>query len=288
MKRSVYILFFVFVVLFGFSLNDIIFVDAGNQNQTVDYTQIFEKNAFRIIRQTNRDGEIVLAYVLPLNSEKMREIGFSNDEIKIYRFYLTTYVNALSQNSKKKNIKGASVGNCLYFEDVDGVGFAIKFDSADAQNEFFGVEKDDLKDNKSQTKISGFFIKRLTIETSFPFSEKSAKDIKQICKMAVESWCKDNVVNDEKKTSFLKIFDESLFVYDYGSQSQNLKSTLMYESDGLFHNVFIKSLNEIKESAQIEFYVEEVNKPVWYIVALCFVLIGVFVSLFCLKKKKKI
>ena len=269
-----------------FSLNNLGFANAKNQNSPSGNAVILEKNAFRILRQTNLDGEIVLAYVFPLNSAKMQEIGFSNDEIKTYRFYLTTYVNALSQNSKKKNVDGVSVGNCLYFADIDGVGFAIKFDSPDAQNRFFGVDEDDKNGNKSQTKISGFFIKKLTLKTNFPFSEKSASDVKQICAMAVESWCKDNVVDAEKKTKFLEVFDDSIFVYDFGSQNANLKSSTMYKSDGLFHNVFAKDINEIKENPEIEFYVKEVNKPIWYIFVLSFVLIGVIGALFCFKKKK--
>ena len=258
-----------------------------NQNLTNVSDQIYEKNAFRLLRQTNFDGEIVLAYIFPLNSAKMQEIGFSNNEIKTYRFYLTTYVNALSQNSQKKNVNGVSVGNCLYFADIDGVGFAIKFDSHDAQNRFFGVGEDDKNENKSQIKRSGVFIKKLMLKTNFPFSEKSANDIRQICVMAVESWCKDNVVDAERKTKFLKVFDDSIFVYDFGSQNANLKSSTMYESDGLFHNVFAKNINEIKENPEIEFYVKEVNKPIWYIFALVVVLIGVFVALFCFKRKKK-
>lgn len=286
MKKSVYILFLIPFLMIGFSLNNLGFANAKNQNPPSGNAVILEKNAFRILRQTNLDGEIVLAYVFPLNSAKMQEIGFSNDEIKTYRFYLTTYVNALSQNSKKKNVDGVSVGNCLYFADIDGVGFAIKFDSPNAQNRFFGVDEDDKNGNKSQTKISGFFIKKLTLKTTFPFSEKSASDVKQICAMAVESWCKDNVVDAEKKTKFLEVFDDSIFVYDFGSQNANLKSSTMYKSDGLFHNVFAKDINEIKENPEIEFYVKEVNKPIWYIFVLSFVLIGVIGALFCFKKKK--
>lgn len=286
MKKSVYILFLITFLMIGFSLNNLGFANAKNQNLPSGNAVILEKNAFRILRQTNIDGEIVLAYVFPLNSAKMQEIGFSNDEIKTYRFYLTTYVNALSQSSKKKNVDGVSVGNCLYFADIDGVGFAIKFDSPDAQNRFFGVDEDDKNRNKSQTKISGFFIKKLTLKTNFPFSEKSASDVKQICAMAVESWCKDNVVDAGKKTKFLEVFDDSIFVYDFGSQNANLKSSTMYKSDGLFHNVFAKDINEIKENPEIEFYVKEVNKPIWYIFVLSFVLIGVIGALFCFKKKK--
>lgn len=286
MKKSVYILFLITFLMIGFSLNNLGFANAKNQNSPSGNAVILEKNAFRILRQTNLDEEIVLAYVFPLNSAKMQEIGFSNDEIKTYRFYLTTYVNALSQNSKKKNVDGVSVGNCLYFADIDGVGFAIKFDSPDAQNRFFGVDEDDKNGNKSQTKISGFFIKKLTLKTTFPFSEKSASDVKQICAMAVESWCKDNVVDAGKKTKFLEVFDDSIFVYDFGSQNANLKSSTMYKSDGLFHNVFAKDINEIKENPEIEFYVKEVNKPIWYIFVLSFVLIVVIGALFCFKKKK--
>lgn len=288
MKKSVYILFLITFLMICFSLNNLGFASAENQNLPSGNAVILEKNAFRILRQTNLDGEIVLVYVFPLNSTKMQEIGLSNDEIKTYRFYLTTYVNALSQNSKKKNVDGVCVGNCLYFADIDGVGFAIKFDSPDAQNRFFCVGEDDKNENKSQTKISGFFIKKLTLKTTFPFSEKSASDVKQICAMAVESWCKDNVVDGEKKNKFLKVFDDSIFVYDFGSQNANLKSSTMYESDGLFHNVFAKDINEIKENPEIEFYVKEVNKPIWYIFVLSFVLIGVIGALFYFKKKKKL
>ena len=141
MKKSVYILFLITFLMISFSLNNLGFASAENQNLPSGNAVILEKNAFRILRQTNLDGEIVLVYVFPLNSAKMQEIGFSNDEIKTYRFYLTTYVNALSQNSKKKNVDGVNVGNCLYFADIDGVGFAIKFDSPDAQNRFLVVVK---------------------------------------------------------------------------------------------------------------------------------------------------
>lgn len=254
---------------------------------SADNDVISEKNAFRILRQSNSQGQIALSYVFPLNSQLLSAKGFSEDEIKTYRFYLITYVNALAQTNKEKECDGVEVGNCVYFEDVDGLGFSIKFENIEVQKKFFGVENDDSNQNKENRKVSGFFVKRMELKTTFPVSsKKSAGDIKMICTMAISSWCKDNNISNERKKIVTDLLNSSVFIYDFATTEGVLKSDIMYDDENFHHNVFVKTLEEIESDNQIVFYVTSVNRPIWYLTALVVVLLGMAIAFLWVKRKK--
>lgn len=247
-------------------------------------SQCFETNAFRLLRQTSAEGQIAMAYVFPVNSAELSEQGYTQQQIETYRFYLTTYVNALAKNNAMKATEGTTVGTCQYFSDVDGLGFVMTFEDAEAQNRFFGVSESGQ--SSSDKESSGFFVKKTTIKTSFPFSKTSAGNFKMVCLMAVSSWANDQNLSEQQTANAKKIFDDSLFIYDFATQQSGLKSELMYEDENLFHNVFIKKQEDL-ENASISFWTEMPNYPIWYLTALIVVVVGMVVAFVVSKKKLK-
>lgn len=286
MKKTVYALFFVVLCLvfpFNFSSN---FASAENSAKT---EEIFQPNAFRIVRKSYASGEISLSYIFPLNSELMREEGFSESEIQSFRFYLASYVNALAKTNSQNESKSVSVGGCEYYTDVDGIGFSIIFENLDAQREFFGVSEESGNKNQDSTS-SGFFIKKTEIKTTFPISStKSAGDLKMVCLMALSSWCNNFDISDERESVLNANYEDSVYIYDFATQTSGLNSEVMYKDENFYHNVFCKSLKEIESDPSITFWVENVNKGVWYLLAVGVVAIGMIVAgiIVYLKKNKK-
>lgn len=250
--------------------------------------EICQQNAFRIVRYADSQGKISLSYIFPVNQKELKEKGFSEEEISVFRFYLTTYVNALAQSNKKQEIEGVEVKNCQYFVDIDGVGFSIVFDDVDIQNKFFKVEGDSSENSFSKRKTSGFFIKKLKIETVFPIaSAKSADDLREICVMSINSWCDNEKISDAKRKSVVDIYNRAIYIYDFASLNKNLKSSVMYDDEIFHHNVFVKTQNDIEEDNKIVFWVEWVNKPVWYLFAVLVVVIGMISTYLILNFKQK-
>lgn len=280
MKKSVYTLFLFVVAILSFC-------GCTSKNE-VENSQINEKNAFRIIRQANNDGQIALTYVFPLNSDYLLALGYDENDVKTYRFYLTTYVNALAQTNKDKITPGTTVGDCVYFSDIDGIGFSIKFENLQAQKDFFNVEDNEESENSSDHNVSGFFIKKIELKTKFPVSSsKSAGDLKMICSMAISSWCNNNEILDAQKSEILKSLDNSIFIYDFSTQQKNLKSDVMYSDEYFYHNVFIKTADEIEENNEIVFWVTYANRPVWYAFAVIIVAVGMVCAYYFLIRKNK-
>ncbi len=272
MKKSILSLFLIFICLF---------VCVGC-NESTSQVDVYQTNAFRIIRQADSDGKIVVSYTFPVNSALFENLGVTESEIKTYKFYLATYINALAQQNRDKAGDGVQVSGCLYFTDVDALGFSITFDSIDAQKEFFDVSDEDSSD--SDTSISGFFVKKMEMTISFPISTTAAENLKLICSMAIQAWC----ANAERESEeFLEILESSNFIYDYASTSSSLKSEVMYDDDDFHHNVFIKSLAEIEENSTITFYVSYINTPIWYLSALVVVIAGMLIAYFVMKNRKQ-
>ncbi len=280
MKKSVCALF-LFIVLFCF-------VGCSSTAPTAD---VFQTNAFRILKSNDSSGQIGLSYIFPLNSAIMKEKGFNEDELMIYRFYLSSYVNALAKVNRDKDVEGVEVGYCKYFSDVDGIGFSIVFKNLESQKQFFGVSDDESEEEKeNNTESSGFFMKKITLKSNFPISEKSAQSLKDVCLLAVNSTCESIKVSEERRTLMKASFDESVFIYDFASMSNTLKSDQMYEVNGVKHNIFFKTLEELKTDNSIEFFVTGPNHAVWYASALilvCVSMVAYFVILKFATKNKK-
>ena len=280
MKKTVYTLFLLMVVLFGFF--------GCSNTAEIENSQIYEKNAFRIVRQASNDGQIALTYIFPLNSDYLLSLGYDENDVKTCKFYLTTYVNALAQSNKEKETDGTTVGDCVYFSDVDGIGFSIKFENLQAQKEFFNIEDNEENETSSDNKVSGFFIKKIELKTKFPVSSsKSAGDLKMICNMAISSWCNNNDIADDQKLKILDYLENSIFIYDFATQQKNLKSDVMYSDEYFYHNVFIKTMDDIEENNEIVFWVTYANRPVWYAFAVVVVVVGMVCAYYFLIRKNK-
>lgn len=281
MKKSICTLF-LFIIMFCF-------FGCSQEVPTVD---IFQSDAFRILKSTDSSGYIGLSYIFPLNSDLMKEKGFNEDERMLYRFYLSSYVNALAKVNRDKDVDGVDVGYCTYIADVDGIGFSISFKSLEKQKEFFGVGDDESQDTpENKTESSGFFMKKLSLKTNFPISENSAQSLKDICLLAVNSTCESANISAERKTIMESVFEKSIFIYDFASYSNTLKSDNMYEANGINHNIFFKSMEQLKNDSTIEFYVTGPNHAVWYgaaLVLVCVCMAGIFIVCKIRSKKKKV
>lgn len=284
MKKTFYALFLLILMFVSIPCSSASFAFAEN-------VDVHETNAFRIVRKSYADGHISLTYIFPLNSDMMKKEGFSDDEVKVFRFYLTSYANALAKSNAENVCQGVAVENSKYFTDVDGIGYSIVFENLDAQKRFFGVQSDDSSSSGGQ-KTSGFFFKKTKINSTFPVSsQKTAGDLKMICLMAISSWSNNSSMLEEKKAKLVSNYDNSVFIYDFASQTKGIKSDVMYQDENFFHNVFVKTYDEIETSPGITFWVTSVNTPVWYIGAIVVVVIGMscaWVGAKVVKKKKKI
>lgn len=277
MKKIIYTLFLLLVVIFSSC-----FSGCGQ----VDMANILQPNAFRILRQVNSDGSISLSYVFPLNTNMLANSGFSKNEIDVLRFYLTTYVNALAKNNEEKKVEGAVINPGIYFEDVDGVGFSICFKNLEAQHRFFGDSSNTGESVSSTLKTTGVFIRKQTLKTVFPISStKVAGDLKLVCVMAISSWCNDCQIPEERKKVALSFLQESKFIYDFSNWQRGLMSEIMYQDTNGYHNVFVKSYQDLSENVEIVFWQSQPNRPIWYLSALAVVLIGIVVAFLFLKYK---
>ena len=295
MKKTIYALFLLSMFLFAGilpTLNMQSYAHAESDSVVSTIDLVSQKNAFRILRKVDEDGKIEISYIFPVGSENLQKLAFTDAEIKTYRFYLVTYVNALAQNYKQKAKEGVEVSACTYFLDVDGLGFSITFESVDLQKEFFKSDDDENDDNQdeteetSNTKTSGFFMKKTEIFSTFAFSSKEvAESYCNLCKMATESWCENSSISNEKRGQILEGLEEAVFIYDFASTSTRLKSNLSYNSENLHHNVFIKTLAEIEQDNQIVFWTVVPNVPVWYLSALVVVIVCMVLA-YLIKRKK--
>lgn len=272
MKKTIFTLFLLIVVVFSC---------CGCSKNEVD-NRINETNSFRLIRKVDESGKIVVLYSFPVNTKLLEEKGFNELQIKNYRFYLATLVNELIKQNKSKNVEGVEVSVCTYFKDIDGLGFSILFDDIDCQKQFYSSGEED---SGSSVKTSGLFMKKVKLKTLFPFSKTSASQIKQICQIALSSWIRDNSL--ENSEEILKTLDDSVYIYDYITCENKLKSQNFYSDGDYFHNVFIKSESEINENENISFYYVVPNAPIWYISALVAVIFSMILYYFVKTKRKK-
>lgn len=279
MKKTVYALFLLMICFFSFCMPAF-----GVSAEVVDHMQ---ENAFRIARKGYLDGKISLTYIFPLNSKLLKNEGFSQEEIDVYKFYLTTYVNALAKSNAENLCEGVTIENSKYFTDVDGIGFSILFENLDVQKRFFGTSSSE-SDSKSEQRKSGFFISKTELTTTFPVSSsKSAGDLKMICLMAVSSWANNNSLSKERSELASSNYQSSNFIYDFALQERGLKSKVMYQDENFYHNVFVKSLSDIESDNHITFWVTSINTPVWYIGAVIVVVLGMSASWGCYKFSQK-
>lgn len=271
MKKSIYALFLCFVCIFCF---------CGCAKR--EEVNVAEQNAFRIIRKAEPTGEIALTYIFPVNSKVLEELEFDQSDVATYKFYLATYVTALSKQYEQRAKDGVYFSGCTYFTDVDGLGFTMTFEDTDAQKQFFDAPQQE--ENKSDVKTSGFFMKRTEIAVNFPVSSKeSADNFKMLCQMAITSWCKDNQI--QKQDQVLSALDNSVFIYDFVSSEKGLKSDFMRSDGSAYHNIFIKTQKEIAQGSKIVFFSTAPNVPVWYVLALLVVLVAMLVAWLVLRRK---
>ena len=281
MKKFVYILFLFAICFSSFS---------SPFSCLAETNDAFEKNAIRIVKKVDESGVISLSYIFPVNTQIFKE-NFTDDEISVYKFYLANYVLALSKTFKKKENKDIFISNCEYYVDVDGFGFSIILKNVEEQNEFFGVKQNEKNTSKNSKNLitEGVFLKKTYIKTTFPVSDlKSAGNLKMVCILAISSWAKECEISQEKKQIILDYFSHVKFIYDFATTQKVLNSDCMYDDGKYFHNIFIKTQNDIENDNTICFWVSYIDKGFCCLFVMILVVVGVGVSLLILKFRKKL
>ena len=272
MKKSIFTLFFILLVVFS----------CGCSQKISLPEKLYEKNSIRLIREIETDGQIKMTYTFGINTENFKSKGLSDNAQKVYKFYFASYINALTKQYKDKETKGVEVSSCIYFSDIDAFGFSINFKNQAVQSDFYKSQNDSS---------SGFILKRhfftneYLLETDFPISSQAtAQNFLAPTKLALQETAKECEISKDVLEKCKDCLNDTIFIYDFSSNSTQVKSHTTYFDGEKQHNFFAKTLNEIGEP--IEFYYITPNRPTWYICALAFVLIGVFTSLLVLKRKK--
>ncbi len=245
---------------------------------------LLDKQCFRVCRSIEKSGEIKISYVFPVCSERLKQEGFSAQEVEIFKFYLVNFVSALSKTNQEKATQGVAVSAAQYYVDVDGIGFETVFKNQEAMRKFFGNDKEESVDT-SKKSASGFLIKKVVLETDFPISAQMAKNMLSVCTLAVENCAKTASISAERKAKAQSIFENCKYLYDFSTYQAGLNSQHTYEAQNGHHNVFVCSMQEIESGARIEYWQTAPNRGVWYAGALVLVVAGMVVAYFVMKKK---
>lgn len=232
------------------------------------------ENSFKLLKVTSANS-VSFIYLFPLNSSYLENI----DKIALegLKFYLKNSVALLAENFEEKKVEGMSVTSPDYYADYDAVGFMLKFESVEALNAYFG-EGESVEPRKS-----GFFIKKEEYEIAFPFSQKTADSLVSLMKSTILLW--GNAFNIDV-SAITPLYDHSSYIYSLISPNKSVRSENFYEKDGLYHNTFSRTYDELKENKPIVIYYQTINKPAWYLFALLATLSALTLALL-LKRKKR-
>jgi len=105
--------------------------------------------------------------------------------------------------------------------------------------------------------------------------------------LAISSWSRENEIEETKKNMLINKLADSVFIYDFATPQNTLKSEKMYSENGFFHNVFIKSAQEIENDSTIVFYIESVDRGLVYVCLIAVVGLGMLFAYLITKRKKK-
>lgn len=259
------------------------FALCGCSQKNILPQKLYEKNAVRLIREIDKEGQIKMTYAFGTNSDNFKSLGLSENDIKIYKFYFASYINSLSKQYKDKAKENAEVSACIYFSDIDALGFYITFKNSNAQSKFY--------ENASQ-KESGFklqkrfFINRYFLKTDFPIHTKESADSFLLpAKLALQQTAQESGALEDVIEDCLSLLKDTIFIYDFSSAELSLKSQTTYFDGEKTHNFFAKNIDEIE--SPIEFYYTSPNRATWYFCALLVVLIGMSIA-FLIQKHKNI
>lgn len=219
------------------------------------------QNSIKLLRITN-DESIALSYLFPVNSQCFENVDAISFEG--YKYYLKSTVSILSDRYREngEGVEGVTVTEPKYYTDYDAVGFIIKFDNAEAYQNYFNIEDDD---SSVEPKTSGLFIKKTSYDIAFPFSVTTADSLITLLKNTVIMW--GETFNKDIST-IVSIYDHTTFVYQIVSPSKSLRSENLTESGGVYYNTFERTYAELEESTPITLYSLQINRAMWYLFAL--------------------
>ena len=246
--------------------------------------QNIDTNSTQLVRFSTNDT-MTFIFLFPVNSEEFENVELSDVSLEGFKFYLKNYISLLQKEyqAKVEDIENAEVSKVEYFIDRDALGFQLKFNTLEAYQEYFEIDGDSNVDYKA----SGFFVKKYTYETAFPFSAASAASIKNLYNTCLNVWGSTFEIDIQKQAYLKDIFEDMTFTYQLISTSKTLRSENFESEGGLFYNTFTKSQAELEENPNISLYLFYISRGWWYLLALVVTLICVLVAFLILKKKRK-
>lgn len=224
-----------------------------------------DNNSIRLLRVTNGES-ISLSYLFPVNSQCFENVDAISFEG--FKYYLKSTVSLLSDGYRERAVDGVTVTEPVYYADYDAVGFVLKFDSVQAYQTYFEIDADD----SAEPKTSGVFIKKTTYTLPFPFSTTSADSLINLLKNTVIMW--SETFNKDIST-IVSIYDHTTFVYQMISPYKTIRSENLTNSGGVYYNTFTRNYDELEQPITI--YTIQINRAMWYMLALIVVVTAVII-----------
>lgn len=265
---------------------------------------ILPSSAITLGMAMNNDGTITQELDFSFQTQKLKDLNVKGNLIEEAKgnllsavnvvrneFYLTLLVAySLNPNPEYKIGEAVVVSQVQYYEKSDSIGFVIEYRDFDTWQFYQNGEKSEEGGVEIEKPKIKFFT-QTSSQGKFPFAvdfigaDESVTTVgeryQKLYKNAYNLTLPNEIVNSLETPSF---------VYDYATPFANLDSNadLKVGSGGLYHNVWIRDINNFKDS-NIELTSTVIYTGWWYLSLLAGVILvfgGVLliVKLFKLKR----
>ena len=244
-------------------------------------------NSIRLLRTTSGQYNSFV-YFFPINSTEFGNVEVGDIEIEGFKYFLKSRIDILSESYKTKaeGVEGVNVSDVKYYSEYDAIGFEISFESLSAYNQFFESDSEDSGDDTKKEQ-SGFFVTKTFYEVNFPFQANTVETFSLLYSVTLSSWAETFSIDVQKSDYLRQVFENMIYVYEIASTQKGIYSDNMYQSGGVYYNVFEKTKAEISDNAKITFWTQSINKGWWYFFALVLTLIATISALIWIKIKNK-
>ena len=244
-------------------------------------------NSIRLLRTTSGQYNSFV-YFFPINSTEFGNVEVGDIEIEGFKYFLKSRIDILSESYKTKaeGVEGVNVSDVKYYSEYDAIGFEISFESLSAYNQFFESDSEDSGDDTKKEQ-SGFFVTKTFYEVNFPFQANTVETFSLLYSVTLSSWAETFSIDVQKLDYLRQVFENMTYVYEIATTQKGIYSDNMYQSGGIYYNVFEKTKAEISDDAKISFWTQSINKGWWYFFALVLTLIATISALIWIKIKNK-
>lgn len=244
-------------------------------------------NSIRLLRITSGQYNSFV-YLFPINSLEFENVEVGDIEIEGFKYFLKSRIDILSESYKTKaeGVEGVNVSDVKYYSEYDAIGFELNFENLSAYNKFFESDSEDSGDDTKKEQ-SGFFVTKTSYEVNFPFQVNTVETFSLLYSVTLSSWAETFSIDVQKSDYLRQVFENMIYVYEIASTQKGIYSDNMYQSGGIYYNVFEKTKAEISDNAKITFWTQSINKGWWYFFALVLTLIATISALIWIKIKNK-